>query len=206
MNHTMNILLVDDHALFREGFKLMLQRCWTMPLHVVEAATAEIGLEAAAHTRFDVIFLDMGLPGLGGIEGLCAFRQAQPEAGLVVLSATEGTQAIRQALRYGAQGYIPKSADSATLREALQRILDGEIYEPPPAMPGGEGGEIEAILTPRQIEVLAELCAGRTNREMGAHLTMGDDTVRAHVTALLKRLGVRSRTEAALLAKRRGWF
>lgn len=202
----MNILFVDDHALFREGFKLMLERCWNMPLHVVEAATAESGLEAAAQEAFDVIFLDMGLPGLGGIDCLRAFRLAQPEAGLVVISATEGAQVVRQALQCGAQGYIPKSADSATLREALQRILDGEIYVPEPPVPGGGGEGLEEVLTPRQVEVLAELCAGRTNREIADHLEMSDDTVRAHVTALLKRLDVRSRTEAVLLAKRRGWF
>ncbi len=202
----MHILLVDDHSLFREGFKLVLERCWSMPLHIVEAGTAENGLAAAAQEAFDVIFLDMGLPGLGGIDCLRAFRHAQPNASLVVISAIEGAQVVRRALQCGAQGYIPKSADSATLREALQRILDGEVYAPERPATGGEGGNLEALLTPRQAEVLAELCAGRTNREIAECLGMSDDTVRAHVTAVLKRLGVRSRTEAVLLAKRRGWF
>ena len=203
----MNILFVDDHTLFREGFKIMLERCWDMPLHIVEVSTAEKGLEAAAQASFDVIFLDMGLPGgLGGIDCLRAFRLAQPDASLVVVSATEGAQVVRQAMQCGAQGYIPKSVDSDTLRDALQRILDGEIYVPEPPTPSDEGESLEALLTPRQAEVLAELCAGRTNREIGEYLAMSDDTVRAHVTAVLKRLDVRSRTEAVLLAKRKGWF
>lgn len=202
----MNILLVDDHSLFREGFKLMMERCWRMPLHIVEAGTAEDGLEEAAREAFDVIFLDMGLPGLGGIDCLRAFRTAQPNASLVVISAIEGAQVVRQALQCGAQGYIPKSVDSATLREALQRILDGEVYVPELSATGGEGGSLDDILTPRQAEVLAEICAGRTNREIAEYLGMSDDTVRAHVTAVFKRLDVRSRTEAVLLAKRRGWI
>lgn len=203
----MNILLIDDHALFREGFKLMLERCWDMPYHIVEVGTAEAGLEAVRHDTFDVIFLDMGLPGLGGMEGLRAFRRAQPTAALVVISAIEGSEIVRQALLLGAQGYIPKSADSETLRDALKRILDGEVYVPEvDTTPAGNAPRIEELLTPRQIEVLAEICAGRPNREIAEYLGMSDDTVRAHATALFRRLGVRSRTEALLLAKRRGWF
>ncbi len=202
----MKILFVDDHALFREGFKLMLARCWDLPLEIIEVASAESGLDAAAEQAFDVIFLDMGLPGLGGIDSLRAFRLAQPDASLVVISATEGAQVVRQAMQCGAQGYIPKSADSGVLREALARILDGEIYTPEPSAQHDTGDTLEALLTPRQAEVLAELCAGRTNREIGDYLAMSEDTVRAHVTALLKRLDLRSRTEAVLLAKRRGWF
>lgn len=201
----MNILFIDDHALFRAGFKLMLERCWNMPLHIVEASTAEIGLEAAAREAFDVIFLDMGLPGLEGIDCLQAFRIAQPNASLVVISATEGSPVIRQAMQCGAQGYIPKSADGAALHDALQRILDGEIYVPSSSMKEDSGANLEDILTPRQAEVLLELCAGHSNKTIADRLSMSDDTLRAHVSAVLKRLDVRSRTEAVLLAKRRGW-
>lgn len=203
----MKILLIDDHALFREGFKLMLANIWGMPPRVVEAGSAEAGLEAAAAEDFDLIFLDLGLPGLGGMEGLCAFRQRFPSICLVVLSAVDGSETVRQALLQGAQGYIPKTVSVEVMQDALGQILDGRIYTPIHHECAGNGeARLDSILTPRQTEVLAELCAGRSNREIGEFLGMSENTVRVHVSATFRQLGVRSRTEAVLLAKRKGLF
>lgn len=199
----MNILLVDDHALFREGFRIMLGRLWESPPEIVEAGSAEAGLTTAATREFDLIFLDLGLPGLDGLDGVRAFRQACPATALVVLSGVDGAEIVRQALLYGAQGYIPKSSGADAMREAVRQVLDGRIYTPANASATG-GERLEDILTARQIEVLVELCSGRSNREIAKELGMSENTVRVHVSAIFRMLGVRSRTEAVLVAKRKG--
>lgn len=202
----MNILLVDDHALFRQGFALTLARLWDEPIRVVEAASAESGLASVAAESFDLIFLDLGLPGLGGMEGLHALRKVCPTTCLVVLSALRGAGVVRQALLLGAQGYIPKTVSVDTLRDALRQILDGRVYTPIDAPGSDVDQRAEDMLTGRQVDVLAELCAGSTNREIAERLGMSENTVRVHATAVFRQLGVRSRTEAVLLAKRKGWF
>jgi len=202
----MNVLLVDDHALFRHGFKLMLEKLWDAPPHVIETSTAEAGLAAAREEALDMIFLDFGLPGLSGLDGLRAFRRACPTTTLVVLSAVDGAEVVRQALLYGAQGYIPKTVSAATMGAALHRILDGQVYAPAGTESADGGDRLDQILTTRQVEVLAELCVGRSNREIGEQLGMTENTVRVHVSAIFRELGVRSRTEAVLMAKRQGAF
>ncbi|MCX7148484.1 MAG: response regulator transcription factor [Rhodocyclales bacterium] len=203
----MNILLIDDHALFREGFKLMLERVLPDVARVVETGSAEAGLAAVVDESFDLVFLDLGLPGLGGLDGLRALRPQCPDACLVVLSAVDGNEVVRQALFYGAQGYIPKTISVEEMRVALLQILDGQVYAPTYAKEEAHGkGRLDQKLTARQVEVLAELCAGRSNREIGDYLGMSENTVRVHVSAIFRELGVRSRTEAVLLAKRKGLF
>lgn len=203
----MNILLIDDHALFREGFKLMLARMLPEVARVVETGSAEAGLAAVAEESFDLIFLDLGLPGLGGLDGLRALRRQCPDTCLVVLSAVDGSEVVRQALFYGAQGYIPKAIAVEEMRMALRQILDGQVYAPTHGIEETDGTErLDQKLTARQVEVLAELCAGRSNREIGDYLGMSENTVRVHVSAIFRELGVRSRTEAVLLAKRKGLF
>lgn len=202
----MNILLVDDHGLFRAGFKLVLAKLWDEPPIIVEAGSAEAGIAATGKHDFDLIFLDMGLPGLEGIEGLRAFRRACPATCLVVLSAVDGAEVVRQALLYGAQGYIPKTVSAEVMDDALRQILAGHIYVPANTTSPDGGDRLDDLLTPRQVEVLAELCAGRPNRDIADQLGMSENTVRAHVSAIFRQLGVRSRTEAVLMAKRKGVF
>jgi two-component system nitrate/nitrite response regulator NarL len=198
----MKILLVDDHALFRDGFRLMLERSLQEPVCIVEAGSAERGLEAARHECFDLIFFDLGLPGLDGMEGLRAFRHAHPETTLVVLSAIANAETIHEALQSGVQGYIPKTVSAADMNDALEQILAGEIYAP--HLISYRDGAC-APLTERQREVLCALCAGRSNREIAQHLGVSEHTIRAHTSAIFRQINVRSRTEAVLLAKRKGW-
>jgi len=202
----MNILLVDDHTLFRDGFKLMVESLWDTAPRIVEAGSAEAGLSAAGQENFDLIFLDLGLPGLEGMDSLRLFRRTCPATCLVVLSAVKSAEVVRQALLHGAQGYIPKTVSAGAMREAIGKILEGDIYVPTDTAPMPSGDHIEALLTERQVDVLGELCAGRSNREIAEYLGMSENTVRVHVSALFRQLDVRSRTEAVLLAKRKGWF
>lgn len=203
----MKILLIDDHALFREGFKLMLGRVLPEVPRVVEVGSAEAGLAAASGEDFDLIFLDLGLPGLGGLDGVRAMRSQCPATCLVVLSAVDGSEVVRQALLYGAQGYLPKTIAAEEMREALNQILAGRVYSPGCLREEVvQPDRLDQKLTTRQVEVLAELCAGKSNREIGDYLGMSENTVRVHVSAIFRELGVRSRTEAVLLAKRKGLF
>lgn len=202
----MNILLVDDHALFREGFKLVLEGVWDVAPCVQQAASVEAALLLAGKETFDLIFLDLGLPGLRGMDGLQAIRQGFPGVSVVVLSATDGSEMVRQAMLYGAQAYIPKSAGKDVMEKALRHVLNGEIFVPAVSETCAGDSRLEDILTARQVEVLAELCAGRSNKEIAEYLGMSENTVRVHVSATLHQLGVRSRTEAVLLAKRKGFF
>jgi two-component system, NarL family, nitrate/nitrite response regulator NarL len=172
----------------------------------VEVGSVEAALDMTADATFDLIFLDLGLPGLGGLDGLRAIRQKLPTACVVVLSAVEGAEMVRQALLYGAQGYIPKTVSAEEMKRALQQILDGQIYRPVDHAADNGETRLDEVLTTRQTEVLAELCAGRSNREISEYLGMSENTVRAHVSATFRQLDVRSRTEAVLLAKRKGLF
>jgi len=198
----MNILLIDDHALFRSGFKLMLERVCPPPLCIVEAGTVERGLLAAQEQAFDIVFLDLGLPGLSGLDGLRSMREACPNSALVVLSAIEDTDTIRLALSAGAQGYIAKTASADDICYAMLRVLSGQVYAP---MLDADQQESRPLLTGRQMEVLTELCAGCTNKQIAERLGLSDNTVRVHTTTIFRLLNVRSRTEAVLLAKRKGW-
>jgi two-component system, NarL family, nitrate/nitrite response regulator NarL len=198
----MNILLVDDHALFRDGFRLMLERSLQASARIVEAGSAESGLEAAEHECFDLIFLDLGLPELDGMEGLRAFRHAHPATTLVVLSAIANAETVREALQNGAHGYIPKTVSAAVMYNALEQILAGEVYAP---LSTSYMDDSRAPLTGRQVDVLRELCAGRSNKEIAQRLDVSEHTIRAHTTAIFRQINVRSRTEAVLLAKRKGW-
>ena len=198
----MDVVLVDDHALFREGFKLLLAQLWGKSLRAQEVSSAEEGLALPADTAADIIFLDLGLPGMNGLAGLRAFRTRFPTASVVVVSAVSGNEMIRQALAGGAQGYIPKSSTGEEMLAALERIQEGEIYSPEPVIPVVEG----VTITPRQIEVLGELCNGLSNRDIAEQLGMSENTVRVHIRSIFNAFGVESRTGAALEAKRLGLF
>lgn len=198
----MNILLIDDHALFRGGFKLMLERVCPQPLHIVEVGSVESGLMAVQAQAFNIVFLDLGLPGLCGMEGLRAMCNTSPDTSVVVLSAIEDGATMRLALDNGANGYIPKTASADDISHAMTQILSGQIYAPMLDMEPQDAGP---RLTGRQMEVLTELCAGCTNKQIADRLGLSDNTVRVHTTTIFRVLGVRSRTEAVLLAKRKGW-
>lgn len=197
-----NVLLVDDHALFRQGFKLLLERLLHEHSRIVEFGTAESGLAAAKQQHFDLIFLDLGLPGVGGMEALSAFRQSCPTSALLVLSAIETPDIVESALALGAKGYIPKTMNMESIGGVLEQILAGKTYTPAAS---AANHEAPPRLTGRQMEVLMEMCAGRTNREIAQRLKISENTIRAHSTSLFTLLGVRSRTEAVLVAKRKGW-
>lgn len=201
----MKFLLVDDHALFRHGLLSLLAR---LPgeHEFLEAENCEAAFTAVAvHQDIDLILLDLALPGMNGLDGLVRLRGLCPATPVVLLSAKENSNIIVDGLRRGAQGFIPKSSSPAVMAEALQIILAGGTYVPTTGMAGRATDDDEGrVLTARQREVLELLVRDRSNKEIADALGMRVNTVRVHVAAILKALGVENRVDAARVAFSQG--
>ena len=214
--HVMNILLIDDHPLLRGGLRYLL-RGFDANVEIDEAGNAEEALERVAASRYDLLLLDLKLPGLSGMEALAALRAAAPDTPLVVLSAEEDPRAIRAAIEAGAMGFIPKSAAPEALIEALRTVLADNVYLPPAALCAARGetaptraARSEARsrppprLTPRQMDVLRGVIMGKSNKLIARELEVSEGTVKAHLSAVFLILGAHNRTEAVYAAARLG--
>lgn len=201
----MKILLADDHALFREGVKQLLTHLHTQ-VQVVEAANgAEVMRLAQAQPDFDLVLLDLAMPGIDGFAGLAAFRAHAPSVPVVVLSGSEDPADVRAALDGGAAGFIPKSSASEVILSALRLVLAGGVYTPPGLL-NGQNAMVSksqlSALTPRQREVLALLGQGKSNKEIGNAMGLSEATVKQHVSAILKTLHVANRMQAVIAGRR----
>ena len=207
MSYPMHILLVDDHPLFRSGIRGVIAELATT-VQPAEVSSCEEALAAIhAGSDFALILLDLNLPGMDGMTGLSKLRDAAPATPIVVLSASENTAKIKQAIGAGAKGYIPKSAGREIILNALRLVLSGGVYLPINIMmetPTASSVGTEERLTPRQLDVLRWLARGKSNKEIASLLGMAENTVRVHVAAILKYLGVKNRTEAGFAATSRG--
>ncbi len=216
----LKVLVIDDHPLVQEGVAAALESLGH-EVHVIAAADSEQGLAAAAaNPDIDLVLLDLALPGMSGLGVIGALHQRLPSLPVVVLSALEEPETIRNAIAAGAMGFVPKSAPTRVLIEALQQVLDGNVSVPgslgsaatassggAAVGTGGTGSGTEpdvALLTLRQLEVLSRLCQGKTNKQIATELGLSEKTVKAHVTAIFKVLGVVNRTQAVLVARRIG--
>lgn len=209
----MKILLADDHPLFREGVKHVLMLLGD-EVSIVDAHDyPSLFAEAAAHPDLDLVLADLYMPGMGGHEGIAEFRNQFPDTPLVIMTASESRADARRALASGALGYVLKSSPSQGMLDALIRVLDGGIYVPP-LLEGDEQPDDPVSLMPlssqgirlthRQLEVLKLLLQGRPNKIIARELDLSEGTVKIHVAAIFKALGVTNRTEAAVAAQRFG--
>lgn len=209
----MKILLADDHPLFREGVKHVLMLLGD-DVSIVDAHDyPSLFAEAAAHPDLDLVLADLYMPGMGGHEGIAEFRNQFPDTPLVIMTASESRADARRALASGALGYVLKSSPSQDMLDALIRVLDGGIYVPP-ILVGDEQPEDPLSLMPlssqgirlthRQLEVLKLLLQGKPNKIIARELDLSEGTVKIHVAAIFKALGVTNRTEAAVAAQRFG--
>lgn len=196
------VVVADDHPLVREALRQALRRA-IGTVRVLEAATlqeARTLVEEAA--VIDLVILDLNMPGMNGFAGLAEFRADHPTLPVAMVSATTDEAVIRRALEFGAIGFIPKSAPLDTIAEAVRRILAGDSWTPVAtgAVPARVAEQIRD-LTPQQLKVLAMLSQGLLNKQIAHALSVGEPTVKAHVTAILKKLGVQSRTQAVIAAR-----
>nr|WP_272213169.1 response regulator transcription factor [Marinicella sp. W31]MDC2879116.1 response regulator transcription factor [Marinicella sp. W31] len=199
------ILIADDHPLFRSALKQAISGMATY-YAVVEAGDFE-GVQQAAreHPEADLLLLDLAMPGVSGLSGLITLKAEFSSLPIVVISASDDDDTIRRALALGASGFISKSVGIDELRNGIRTVLSGEIYTPEDF----EGGEetdpdiadmLERLqtLTPQQSRVLRMLCEGLLNKQIAYELGVSEATVKAHVSAILLKLNVDSRTQAVI--------
>lgn len=173
---------------------------------IVEAAGVEAGLvHAASSGTIDLILLDLYLPGFGGIEAFKLFRSAFPASRILMLSGTEAPALIRECLANGAQGFIHKSVMADAMLAAVDEVMSGGSCCLIPAVFAAEGPEAALQLTARQRDVLSYISKGMSNKEIARELNISDNTVNIHLVNIFAILGVRSRTEAALFARKYGF-
>jgi DNA-binding NarL/FixJ family response regulator len=206
---TLRIVIADDHPLFRDALRLAIAERFE-GAGIAEAGSLDgvrAELEAAPET--DLVLLDLNMPGMHGFSGLLFLRAQFPAVPVAVISANEEPQVIRRALEFGAAGYIPKSAAPGEIRAALAAFLAGETWLPAGIELGGSETDAEAELTarlarltPQQIRVLMMLSEGLLNKQIAYDLKVSEATVKAHVSAILQKLCVDSRTQAVILAGR----
>ncbi|WP_414501246.1 response regulator [Zymobacter sp. IVIA_12111.31 C1] len=210
MTVAQKFIVADDHPLFRAALKQALQ-AGNEGVQIVEADTMEATLaRVAEHGDADLVLLDLHMPGAHGFSGLIQLRAQAPEVPVAVVSGSEEARVVRRAIDYGASGFIPKSASLNTIAEAIAEIMDGEVWLPEGMEDVlGDGDEedsrfAEAIasLTPQQFRVLGMLTSGLLNKQIAYDLNVSEATVKAHVTAILRKLGVHSRTQAVIAAQR----
>ncbi|MGY0557435.1 MULTISPECIES: response regulator [unclassified Lysobacter] len=203
------LLIADDHPLFREALRGVVARVLpTARLCEADSVGALYAL-VEAEPDADLLLLDLNMPGAQGFSALVHLRALRPQLPIVVVSAREEPAVMRRALDHGAVGFIPKSADVATLGEAIGTVLAGDRWAPSAAFnaPAADPDEHDAArrlrdLTPQQFRVLQMLGSGLLNKQIGYELTVSEATVKAHVTAILRKLGANNRTQAVLIAGR----
>jgi len=202
---TPKLLIVDDHPLFRAALVRALGD--VLPGAVmVEAASLQALEEAlAAHADLALVLLDLGLPGARGLSSLVYLRGERPEVPVLVVSSNDAAQTVRRTQQFGAAGFVSKSAPAETIAAAIMEVLDGGQWFPElTAAAASEDAMLAAQLaqlTPQQFRVLMCLADGLLNKQIADVLGVAENTVKVHVTAILKKLGCYSRTQAAVLVK-----
>ena len=196
----MKILVVDDHAVVRQGMASLLVDRGAAG-QVLQAAGLDEGLGlAAAHPDLDAVIHDLNLPDARGTSAIAAFARLRPDLPVIILSASEDPGDVRRALDQGALGYVPKTASPDTLISAVQLVMSGGLYVPPLMLHAAQAAD-PPLLTARQGEVLTALARGLSNKEIGRRFGLSEKTVKVHVGAILRALGVTNRTQAAAAAQ-----
>jgi len=197
----MKILIIDDHSLFREGLCYVLDSL-DEQVDIIEASNYERALDCLSNNPdLDLVLLDLNMPGIDGFKTLESCTEHYPATPVVILSASTQNSDVQRALHLGAVGYIPKDTSSEIMLNALRLVLSGGIYIPTEISQQNNDSSI-STLTPRQKDVLALLVEGESNKVIAAKLALAEATVKMHVTAILKSLGVTNRTQAAIVAKK----
>jgi DNA-binding NarL/FixJ family response regulator len=204
------ILIADDHALFRDGLRYMLAGL-ADEVTILEAKDSTEALATVGATPdLDLVLLDLAMPGMDGLAGLRALRGRRPALPVVILSASEEPVDVRRAIESGAMGFIPKASSSAVMLGALRLVLSGGVYVPPAYLERSRAGTTPITapsadtlgLTPRQHDVLRLLGQGQSNKEIARVLGLAEGTVKLHISAILRALGVSNRTRAVVAAAR----
>jgi DNA-binding NarL/FixJ family response regulator len=206
----MTILIADDHPLFRDALRRAVTQIF--PDQVIHEADSVHALSELVDRQpdADLLLLDLNMPGAQGFSALVHVRATWPALPVVMVSAREEPALMRRALGHGAAGFVPKSASVETIAEALRTVLDGDSWLPP-----GVAGADAALdpderqlaarigeLTPQQYRVLTMLCTGLLNKQIAWELGVSEATIKAHMSAIMRKLGANSRTQVVLMTSR----
>ena len=209
----LEVLIADDHPLFREALVNVVAQVGADHRCLEACSLDETVALARARPTLDVILLDLMMPGMDGLAGLTVLRREAPGIPVVVVSASSNRTTVLEALEHGAVGFITKTTPRKLMVEALRQILQGAVYLPPDVMRdiGSESSgrqdvttavsaEAMAMLTRKQLQVLERLAQGESNKEIARALSLAEPTVKAHVSAILRKFNVRSRAQAMIAA------
>lgn len=198
------VMIVDDHPLMRVGIAAIINARPDMAV-TAQAGTGEEAIALFRKSLPDLTLMDLRLPGaIGGVDAIARIRAIQPQAKVIVVTTYEGDEDIHRALEAGARGYVIKGMPYQTLVEALQRVHAGGRFIPPPVAKALASRTPNSDLSTRELEVLEQLVAGKSNKEIATKLGITEATVKSHVSTILLRLNVEDRTQAAVSALRRG--
>lgn len=203
-------LVVDDHPLFCDALTLTLQSIADFE-EIRTAGTLEKALNIVTQdANPDLVILDLNLPDVSGLDGLVRLRNAAPRAAILIASSMADNRMISHALRAGADGFVPKHSQRSVFRRAFECVARGEAFVPDgfidPHAPGTDSAPEDALtrlgtLTNQQARILSLICEGKLNKQIAFDLSIAETTVKAHVTAIMRKLGVHSRTQAVLIAQ-----
>jgi DNA-binding NarL/FixJ family response regulator len=200
-----SVLTVDDHPLFREGIAAVIQGEADMSV-IGEAANGREALEVFGRLQPDITLMDLQMPDLDGIVAIGMIRSKHPQAKIIVLTTFEGDVLARRALKAGASGYILKNMIRKELLEAIRLVHAGRRYIPHKIAAQLAEHFAEDELSDREIEVLREVAAGRSNKIIASHLSITEGTVKAHIKNIMFKLGASDRTHAVGIASARGYL
>jgi len=206
------ILIADDHPLFRQALALAITRV-RPGARIVEAGTLAAAARAASETPgLSLILLDLKMPGAVGYSGIALLHAEQPDVPILVVSSAEGASVAQEARSFGARGFLSKDSDLGTIEAAIQRVLghSAACATPAPAPGAAAENDLDTIrgevarLTPTQLKVLLAVLDGQLNKQIAHNLGITEATVKAHMTAIMRKLDVKNRTQAALVARSLG--
>jgi DNA-binding NarL/FixJ family response regulator len=201
------LVIADDHPLFRGALREAISGLYPQ-VEIAEAgAFEEVSGILDRGSEIDLILLDLTMPGVRGFSGLMYLRAQYPSVPVVIVSANDDPSVIRRCMDFGASGFIPKTLGVDVMREAIATVLKGSVWTPPDVdLAAGADAETTALLarlatlTPQQVRVLMMLSEGLLNKQIAYELSVSEATVKAHVSAILQKLGVESRTQAVIAA------
>jgi DNA-binding NarL/FixJ family response regulator len=217
------VLLVDDHALIRVGMRSIIEHEPDMDI-VGEADDPRSAVEAALETTPDIILMDLSLPAPGGIETTQRIKRELPACGIIMLAVEEDENVLFDAIKAGAAAFILKDVGPDDLVTIIRRVNDGEflindkVFAKPAvasrvlkefrelAIYGQEAAPIFAPLSPREVEILDNIAQGMTNKQVAYALSISEQTVKNHMSSILRKLSVNDRTQAVVYAMRQGWI
>jgi DNA-binding NarL/FixJ family response regulator len=218
-----SVMLVDDHSLFRQGLRRVLEAEEELEV-IMEVADGEEALRIAKQLTPDVVIMDINLPHMNGLQVTRELKHFVPEIAIIMLTAYHDDEQIFHSIRAGAAAYFPKDVTPRRLVEAVKQVsqgnyvIDDEVLDKPEvaswllqqfdkvAYIDGLPNEMFAPLSPREMEILQHIAKGQSNKEVAYELGISRQTVKNHMTSILRKLAVNDRTQAALYAVRRGWI